>query len=115
MARVWIIQFLQYVTAILLIALLSFHLAERVPWLTGVSYHESLTSERVARTYSEYGWALLLLAYVALFHGLNGVRGMLYEWKPSMSRLWDALFIILFLVFAGVATYTVAALPPLEG
>ncbi len=113
MARTWTMQFLQYVTAILLIVLLSFHLAERIPWITGVSYHESLKSERVADAYSSYGWALLLLAYAALFHGLNGFRGMLHEWKPRHGRLWDLVFIILFLVFAGIATYTVVGLPPL--
>lgn len=112
MARAWTMQFLQYVTALLLIVLLSFHLAERIPWITGVGYHESLKSERVADAYSSYGWALLLLAYAALFHGLNGLRGMLHEWKPQHGRLWDSIFITLLLVFAGIATHTVVKLPP---
>ena len=114
MARASSIQLLQYITAILLLFLVAFHLAERIPWITGVSYEESLKSEYVSRAYSEYGWLLLLLAYAALFHGLNGVRGMLYEWRPGRARLWDALTIAIFLLFAGIATYTVVALPPLE-
>lgn len=113
MARASSIQLLQYITAMLLIIFLSFHLAERVPWLTGVSYHDSLKSERVSEAYSKYEWALLLLAYAALFHGLNGFRGMLYEWVPRYARLWDALFVLLFIVFAGIATYTLVGLPPL--
>lgn len=115
MGRAWRIQIFQYITAILLIGFLAFHLAERVPWLTGVSYHESLRSDWVAHAYSKYGWALLFLAYIALFHGLNGTRGMLYEWLPRYARLWDALFIVLFIIFAVIATYTLIGLPPISG
>ncbi len=114
MARASSIQLLQYVTAILLVFLVSLHVAERVPWVAEVGYEESLRSEYVSRIYSERSWLLLLLAYTALFHGLNGVRGMLYEWMPGMARLWDTATLALFLLFAGVATYTVVALPPLE-
>ncbi len=105
------IQVWQYITAILLIFFLSFHLAERVPWITGVSYHESLSKEYVSKAYSSYGWALLILAYIALFHGLNGVRGMLYEWKPGLAKLWDAAFWALFIIFAAIGTYTLIGLP----
>jgi succinate dehydrogenase / fumarate reductase membrane anchor subunit len=106
----------QYITAIILIAVLAGHLAERFPLFVHQSYDESLNSQTVYSRYkSPWGIGLLILAYVALFHGLNGIRGMLYEWLPGRRRekLWDALFWILFIIFAIVATYTVVALPPL--
>ncbi len=111
------LQLWQYLTAILMVFFLGYHLAERVPWISGVSYEESLKSSHVYEVYtSPWGIVLLLLAYTALYHGLNGVRGILYEWKPGKwERLWDALFWLLFIVFAVLATSTIALLPPLHG
>ncbi|MGC9113068.1 succinate:quinone oxidoreductase [Acidilobus sp.] len=108
------VQIWQYITAILLIGLLGFHLLERVPWIWGVStMDQTLTAAFVHSDYVHFGWALLLLAYVALFHGLNGVRGMLLELRQG--RLYtatiNALFWIVFIVFAAIATLTVAKLP----
>lgn len=114
-SRASTIQIWQYITAILLIGLLGFHLLERVPWIWGVStIDQTLTAAFVYHAYTTYGWALLLLAYAALFHGLNGVRGMLLELRQG--RLYTAtinvLFWIVFIVFAAIATITVARLPP---
>ena len=110
------IQVWQYITAILLIGLLGFHLLQRVPWIWGFStMDQTLTSSWVYHDYVSYGWALLLLAYVALFHGLNGVRGMLLE--LHQGKLYETtinvLFWIVFIVFAAIATLTVVKLPPL--
>jgi succinate dehydrogenase / fumarate reductase membrane anchor subunit len=111
------LQIWQYITAILLIGLLGFHLLQRVPWIWGVStIDQTLTAAWVYSDYVHYGWALLLLAYVALFHGLNGVRGMLLE--LHQGRLYEitinVLFWIVFIAFAVIATATVAKLPPLH-
>ncbi len=106
------IQVWQYITAILLIFFLGYHLAERLPWLWGYHhYHETLYSQFVQHQYHSW-WAggLLILAYVALFHGLNGVRGILYEWRPRWGRAWDALFWLIFIIFAILGTYTVVKL-----
>jgi succinate dehydrogenase / fumarate reductase membrane anchor subunit len=113
-SRIWIWQ---YITAIILIAVLTGHLIERFPPLVHHSYEETLSPSWVhARFKSPCGAGLLLLAYVALFHGLNGLRGMLYEWLPGRRRekVWDAIFWILFIFLAIVATWTVVALPPLS-
>ena len=110
------IQIWQYITAILLIGLLGFHLLERVPWIWGVStMDQTLTAAFVYKDYVHFGWALLLLAYVALFHGLNGVRGMLLELRQGKiyTTTINVLFWIVFLVFAAIATVTVVKLPPL--
>ncbi|MEB3851092.1 MAG: hypothetical protein LRS49_00725 [Desulfurococcales archaeon] len=106
------IQMWQYITAILLIVFLGGHLVERLPWLVGAeSYHDTLRSSFVSKQYGSW-WSigLLILAYTALFHGLNGVRGILHEWKPRLGTLWDAIIWAVFIVFALIATYTVAAL-----
>jgi len=106
------VQVWQYITAILLIVFLTGHLIERLPWLVGAeSYHDTLKSGFVEKQYSSW-WSigLLILAYTALFHGLNGVRGILHEWKPRLGAVWDIVILIVFIVFAAIATQTVAAL-----
>ena len=108
------IQVWQYITAIVLIFVLVGHLVERVPFITGKSYEESLESDYVHKMFKgKWSIGLLILAYVALFHGLNGVRGMLYEWLPGRRRekLWDVLFWLVFIVFAVIATYAVVNAP----
>jgi len=110
------IQIWQYITAIMLIFLLGYHLVQRLPWLYHVStYDQTLTSAIVYHQYRVGGWALLLLAYVALFHGLNGVRNMLLEWHQGRiyNTVINVLFWIVFIVFSIIATVTVAKLPPI--
>ncbi|MEB2837058.1 MAG: hypothetical protein GSR80_001340 [Desulfurococcales archaeon] len=108
------IQVWQYITAILIIFFLGYHLAERLPWLWGYShYHQTLQTAFVQHQYqSWWAWGLLILAYITLFHGLNGVRGILHEWSPRWGKVWDGLFWFLFIVFAAIATWTVVALWP---
>jgi succinate dehydrogenase / fumarate reductase membrane anchor subunit len=109
------IQIWQYITAILLIFFLGFHLAERIPQITGLSYHQSLESEHVYSTYASFGWVLWFLAAIALFHGLNGLRVIFLEWRQgkTYSLTVNALFWIVYLVLLGLATWTVIGLPSL--
>ncbi len=109
------IQIWQYLTAILLIFFLGFHLAERIPQITGMSYHQSLDAENAYHSFSSYGWVLWILAAIALFHGLNGLRGIFLEWRQGKTYTLtvNALFWIVFLVLLGVATWTIIALPAL--
>ncbi len=115
MGRASNIQMWQYLTAILLIFFLGFHLAERIPQITGMSYHESLKAENVYHNYTSYGWALWFLAAIALFHGLNGLRGIFLEWRQGRAYTLtvNTLFWIVYLVLLGVATWTVIGLPKL--
>ncbi|MCE4601653.1 MAG: hypothetical protein F7B18_00545 [Desulfurococcales archaeon] len=107
------IQLWQYITAILLIFLLAWHFASRLPFLRGVeSFAETLAPDKV---YEDVGGATgilaLALAYTALFHGLNGLRGILLEWLgPSRKPVINTVIIILFIVFAGLATYGVTGI-----
>jgi succinate dehydrogenase / fumarate reductase membrane anchor subunit len=108
------IQMWQYITAILLIFLLGYHLIQRLPWLFNVStYDQTLTASIVYNQYQTAGWALLLLAYVALFHGLNGVKGMLFELYQgkTYTTIINILFWIVFIALAAIATITVVKLP----
>ena len=118
MGRASSVQIFQYITAILLILFLGFHLAERIPWVNGgLEYHESLNAENVNHAYNSYGWVLATLAVIALFHGLNGARGILLEWKQG--KAWtltvNALFVILVIGLSIFAIWTVVGLPEYGG
>ncbi len=112
MARASTLNMWQYITAIILIFVLGFHLVERVPGispLTAKSYEDSLEYEKAIKAYKEYSLVLGLLLVFALFHGLNGVRGILLEWRQgrTWSLVVNALFWILFLGFTGYGLYTI--------
>ncbi len=114
MPRASTISLWQYITAIILVFVLTFHLIERVPGLsplTATSYEESLEYEKVAKAYESYGPVLAVLLVVALFHGLNGVRGILLEWRQGVTwtLLVNLLFWILFLGFTGYGLLTIIA------
>ena len=101
---------IQYITAILLILFLGFHLIERIPGLSpleATTYEESLEYEKVSKAYDSYGWVLATLLVIGLFHGLNGLRGMLLEWKPEARTVINILILIVFIVFAFVGFTTI--------
>ena len=104
----------QYVTAILLIFLLTWHLLVRVPWLRGVeTFKDTLASERIYHEVSNYGILLLIFAYVALLHGFNGLRTILLEWTSGKyNGLITGIIVILFIIFGALATYTVIGITP---
>jgi len=105
---------LQYITAILLIFLLTWHLVIRVPALRGVNnFAETLANEKIYHELTAYGALLLLFAYSALLHAFNGLRNILLEWTDGKYNvLITGVIIILFFVFAGLATYTVVGVSP---
>ncbi len=105
------IQLWQYVTAIILLFLLAWHFAMRIPWIRdSSSFIETLAPDKVYEDVGGLSGILALaLAYAALFHGLNGLRGILFEWRQGEGwrRIVNVIIVILFIVFAGLATYTV--------
>jgi succinate dehydrogenase / fumarate reductase membrane anchor subunit len=105
---------LQYITAILLIFLLTWHLVIRVPALRGVStFAETLANERIYHEITAYGALLLLFAYTVLLHAFNGLRNILLEWSNGKyNAAITGTIVILFIVFAGLATYTVVGITP---
>ncbi len=105
---------LQYITAILLIALLTWHLVIRVPALRGVStFAQTLANEKIYSEVTTYGALVLLFGYVVLLHAFNGLRNMVLEWTGGKyNAIITIIIIILFIVFAGLATYTVVGITP---
>ncbi|BEP18317.1 hypothetical protein PYJP_16690 [Pyrofollis japonicus] len=115
MGRASSIQIWQYITAIILIFVLTFHLIERVPGLSPLgakSYEESVEVEPVKKAYSSYGWILGTLLIVALFHGLNGLRGMLLELRTGKGwRIFvETVIWLLFVIFGAIGLHTVLAM-----
>ena len=115
MARASILYILQYVTGALLVVLVAWHLALRIPWLRGMeSFIDTLDSTVVYQEITSYDILLLILAYAALFHGLNGLRTILLE--VHHGELWDKTVnlasLIVFIVFAAIATHSVIAIQP---
>ncbi len=105
---------LQYVTGIILVFLLTWHLASRVPWLRGVeTFRETLMPDIVYGEISSYGILLLIFAYATILHGFNGLRNVLLEWTSGRYRnLINFVIIVLIIVFAALATYTVVGVEP---
>ncbi len=115
MARASILYLMQYVTGALLVILVSWHLAARIPWLRGMeSFIDTLMPEVVYGEITGFEALLLLMAYAALFHGVNGLRMILLELKHG--KLWDRAVnisaLIVFLVFAAMATHSVFFVEP---
>jgi len=104
----------QYVTGILLVFLLTWHLIRRVPWLWGVeTFRDTLSPEFIYEEITAYGVILLLFAYATLIHGFNGLRNVLLEWTSGRYKpLINLLVLVLLLVFAALATYTVIGVKP---
>jgi succinate dehydrogenase / fumarate reductase membrane anchor subunit len=97
----------QYITAIALIFVLTFHLMERVPGLSplsGETYEDTLKSENVAQAYNSYSIVLGILLVAALFHGFNGLRGILLEMRQG--RGWSLFVNVLtWILFVGFAVW----------
>lgn len=111
------IALIQYVTAILMILLVAWHVAARIPWLSGVENLPSTMSPEIIYDEVERFWPLLLLLSIAVvIHGVNGLRGMLLEWAGSNERLRFAVNILSILAIIAlllVAIHTIVGLPEL--
>jgi len=111
------IALIQYVTAILMILLVAWHVAARIPWLRGVENLPSTMSPEIIYDEVDRFWPLLLLLSIAVvIHGVNGLRGMLLEWAGSNERLRFAvniLSIIAIIALLLVAIHTIVGLPEL--
>ncbi|MEZ0290471.1 MAG: hypothetical protein ABWJ42_05210 [Sulfolobales archaeon] len=97
----------QYWTAIALIIVLSIHIAYR---LIPGSYETSLSYDQVRSNYSNpiYSAVLLVLLVVALFHGFNGLRVIIYELSPRAGRIATPIIIALGVVFLALGVLTLA-------
>ncbi len=115
MVRPGYLSLIQYVSAIILIFLISWHLILRFPPLHGVeSFIDTMKPEILYEEITVYGVLLVLLLVAAVFHGVNGIRSMLLEW--SSNKYWtlivNLLAIIVFLVLIVVGIHTVLYVTP---
>ncbi len=99
---------IQYLTAALLLVVLGIHILTHIPPFVE-TYHEGLSLESVRTNYRELGWVLLILLYVALFHGLNGIRGLAHEIirNTRMLTIVNTALVLLFIILAAYGTYTI--------
>ena len=114
--RAGISALVQYVTAFLLVFLVSWHLALRFPPVYGVEDFPATLMPEVLYKEITGSWFLLSLLLVAVvLHGINGIRTMLLEWNTS--RNWtlavNAASLLAAIVLSAVVIHTiVAVLPP---
>jgi succinate dehydrogenase / fumarate reductase membrane anchor subunit len=111
------IALVQYVTAVLMIFLVAWHLAVRIPWLQGVEDFPATMGPEIVYDEVKAFWPLLLLLSIAvIIHGVNGLRGILLEWVGSNERLKlvvNVLSILVVIVLLLVAVHTLIAIPEL--
>jgi len=109
------IALIQYVTAILMILLVSWHLAVRIPWLQGVeTFVDTMSPDVIYEEISRLWLLLLLLAVVVVIHGVNGIRGILLEWilDGRFRILINILAVIAILVLLAIAIHTLVGVKP---
>lgn len=109
------ISLLQYITAILMIFLVSWHLILRVPQLHGVeTFVETMSPDIIYREISSFGILLIVLTLVVVFHGINGLRSFLLELRGG--TMWglfvNAAAAIAFILLLLVGIYTVIGVTP---
>ncbi len=102
------LMLVQYVTAVVTVALVSIHLIMQgviYPYATAISFSNILSIYQNGF----YAAFLELLLVVVLVHGFNGVRIILHEWKQTTpwSRWVDAGTVLAILVSVGYGTRTV--------
>jgi succinate dehydrogenase / fumarate reductase membrane anchor subunit len=111
------IALIQYATAILMVFLVAWHVAVRIPWLHGVEDLPSTMSPEIIYDEVRRFWPLLILLSIAVvIHGVNGLRGILLEWAGSNERLRFAINILSILAIIAlliVAVHTIVGLPEL--
>lgn len=87
---------------------LGIHILTHIPPIAE-TYREGLSLESVKNNYKELGWVLLILLYAALFHGLNGIRGLAHEivGDTRILTVVNTILILLFVILAAYGTYTI--------
>lgn len=110
-----ILSLLQYITALLMAFLVSWHLIVRIPQLQGVeTFAETMSPEIIYREISSYGILLVALALVVVLHGINGLRGFLLELRggATWSLFVNTAAVIAFILLLLVGIHTVIGVTP---
>ncbi len=111
------IALIQYVTAILMVLLVTWHIALRIPWLQGVEDLPATMSPETIYHEVKRLWPLLvLLSLAVVIHGVNGLRGILLEWVGYNERLRfivNVLAVLAIILLLLIAIHTVIGVPEL--
>ena len=98
---------LTYLTALVLVFVLTFHLLLQSP-LTGRSFEETLSFGYATGNLLYFKAVFGLLLFAAVIHGLNGARAVALEWFHPRKRAWllNLTVVVLMAFFLALGTYT---------
>jgi succinate dehydrogenase hydrophobic anchor subunit len=96
-----------YVTAAILVFVLTFHLLLHSP-LAGRAFDASLSFGYATGNLTYYQAIFGFLLFAAVIHGFNGIRAMAIEWLHPTRRAWllNAIVFVLMAFFLAVGTVT---------
>ena len=96
-----------YVTAALLVFVLTFHLLLHSP-LAGKAFEDTLTFGYATGNLVYYQVIFGVLLFTAVIHGFNGLRVIVVEWLHPTRLAWllNVLVIVLMAFFIAVGTVT---------
>ncbi len=98
---------LTYVTAMVLVFVLTLHLLLQSP-LTGLPFEDTLTFGYATGNLVYFRLVFGLLLFAAILHGMNGVRVIALEWFHPQKRAWllNLIVVALMAIFLAVGSYT---------
>jgi succinate dehydrogenase hydrophobic anchor subunit len=96
-----------YISAIVLVFVLTFHLLLQSP-LAGKPFEETLSFSYASGNLVYYKVVFGLLLFVAVVHGLNGVRVIALEWLHPKKLGWllNLAVVALMAFFLALGTFT---------
>jgi len=96
-----------YVTAALLVFVLTFHLLLHSP-LSGKAFEDTLSFGYATGNLAYYQVIFGLLLFAAVIHGFNGLRVMVVEWLHPTRLAWllNVIVFALMAFFLAVGTIT---------
>jgi succinate dehydrogenase hydrophobic anchor subunit len=101
---------LTYVTAMVLMFVLTFHLLLESP-LTGSLLDSTLSFNIATGNLAYFKLVFGILLFAAFLHGLSGVRAIALEWFHPTRRAWllNLVIAVLMAFFLAVGSYTLVA------
>jgi len=98
---------LTYVTAAILVFVLTFHLLLQSP-LTGKAFDATLSFGYATGNLTYYQLIFGFLLFAAVIHGFNGIRAIAIEWLHPTRRAWllNVIVFALMAFFLAVGTIT---------
>jgi succinate dehydrogenase hydrophobic anchor subunit len=98
---------LTYVSAMILVFVLTFHLLLQSP-LAGKTFEDTLAFNYATGNLVYFKVLFGLLLYAAILHGLNGARVIVLEWLHPRDKAWilNLIIVAMMAFFLALGTYT---------